>query len=253
MLNNNNTFNLFLDPIEQFELSFFNKVFRFFIINNTIFFFFLTIFFFFLTLSCFKNRTFQILFTKYFFFIVNTLKSNFTFKSNNLIKYNFFIFFVFNFIFFVNILGMLSYWYAITSFFILPFLFSFTFFISNIYFLIKRYHSHFIFLVFPSGCPIYMLPMLFLIEILSIFSRLFSLAIRLFANILSGHILTKILLLILWQMLNMFSVGFFSSILMLSVIIFIVLLEFLVAFLQAYVFATLLVIYFNELFNVNSH
>lgn len=98
-----------------------------------------------------------------------------------------------------------------------------------------------------------MLPMLFLIEILSIFSRLFSLAIRLFANILSGHILTKILLLILWQMLNMFSVGFFSSILMLSIIIFIVLLEFLVAFLQAYVFATLLVIYFNELFNVNSH
>lgn len=243
----------FFDPIEQFELSFFNKCFRFFIFNNTVFYFFLVLIINFLIISCFKNRVFRILFTKYFFFIVNTLKSNFTFKSNNLIKFNFFIFFIFNFIFFVNILGMLDYWYALSSFFILPFFFSFVFFFTNIYFLIKRYKAHSIFLVFPSGCPVYMLPILFLIEILSIFSRLFSLAIRLFANTLSGHILTKILLLILWKMICALSINIFFSVLMLFVILAIILLEFLVAFLQAYAFVTLLVIYFNELFNVNNH
>ena len=49
------------------------------------------------------------------------------------------------------------------------------------------------------------------------------------------------------------SINIFFSVLMLFVILAIILLEFLVAFLQAYAFVTLLVIYFNELFNVNNH
>lgn len=104
-----NFITLFLDPIEQFELSFFTKFLRFFIFNNNVFFYFFIIFIFCLIILCFKNRVFRILFTKYYFTIINSLKSNFTFRSNNLIKFYTFIFFIFNFIFVVNILGMLDY------------------------------------------------------------------------------------------------------------------------------------------------
>jgi F0F1-type ATP synthase membrane subunit a len=74
-----------------------------------------------------------------------------------------------------------------------------TLFISSIFFLATNYlgiykHSYkFITIVVPINVPILIKPFLFLIETISYLSRVFSLAIRLFANMLSGHILVKII------------------------------------------------------------
>jgi F0F1-type ATP synthase membrane subunit a len=83
-------------------------------------------------------------------------------------------------------------------------------------------------------------------------SRVFSLAIRLFANMLSGHALMKILGGIAWNLivsLNILTI--IVSILPLLVIICIVGLEFTIACLQAYVFFILTVIYTNDFFTVS--
>ena len=104
------------------------------------------------------------------------------------------MFLIFFFIFLSNILGMVVYSFTITSSLILTFFFSSSFFFgSNIYgFLLNL--SNFFSLFIPRGVPVVILPMLFIIEIISYFSRVISLAVRLFANMLSGHALLKILL-----------------------------------------------------------
>jgi len=58
---------------------------------------------------------------------------------------------------------------------------------------LKKHGLHFFGLFLPSGAPIALAPLLVFIELLSYFARVFSLAIRLFANLMSGHTLLKIL------------------------------------------------------------
>jgi F-type H+-transporting ATPase subunit a len=93
-----------------------------------------------------------------------------------------------------NIMGMLPFGFTITSHFSITFFLSFLFFISLNYIGIRMHKIEFLSLFLPSGTPLIIMPFLFLIELLSYISRLFSLAIRLFANMLSGHILLKILI-----------------------------------------------------------
>jgi len=98
----------------------------------------------------------------------------------------------------------------------------------------------------PNGSPIVITPFIIIIELISNFSRIISLSVRLFANMTSGHALLKILasfglgalgLVLIWK-------SFISAAI---VIIFIItLLELLIAFLQTYVFVTLLLIYISE-------
>ena len=91
----------------------------------------------------------------------------------------------------------------------------------------------------PSGAPLGIVPFLILIELVSYSARVFSLAIRLFANMMSGHILLKIFgefsfaLGLLGMPLNLLIAGFYY-------------LEGLIAVLQAYVFLILTCIYFKE-------
>lgn len=99
----------------------------------------------------------------------------------------------------------------------------------------------------PSSVPLLLIPLLTIIEFISYFSRVFSLAIRLFANILAGHILLKIL--IVGLATSSYSpeiVVEFFKIFPLTVIFIIIILEFLVAVLQAYVFTLLCSIFLKE-------
>jgi len=97
----------------------------------------------------------------------------------------------------------------------------------------------------PSNVPTLLIPFLFIIEIISHIAKIFSLAIRLFANMMSGHILLHILtgFLIKLGKLNLMFIVF-----PLALIMCIVLLEYGIAFLQAYVFIVLSAIYFDEHF-----
>jgi ATP synthase subunit 6 len=99
----------------------------------------------------------------------------------------------------------------------------------------------------PAGLPILITPFLILIELVSAFSRMFSLAIRLFSNITAGHALLKILSSFLLNLVIGFSVIFlFLSGFLFIALVAISLLEIIIASLQVYVFVSLLLIYINE-------
>lgn len=97
--------------------------------------------------------------------------------------------------------------------------------------------------IFIPQCPFALLPILIPIEIFSYLIRLFSLAIRLAANILAGHTLVHI---IITFILNIMKIEFFLSLLVLIPLFLILTLEFGVAFLQAYVFTVLISIYLSD-------
>ena len=139
----------------------------------------------------FVTNKFQKFIILTFFFIVSILKDAVSIK-----KYSFIllIYITFVFLFLSNILGMLPYSMTVTSHLVLTLYFSLAFFIgSNIIGIC--YHKQAFFVLFlPEGVPLPIVPFLILIEYVSYVSRIFSLAIRLFANMLSGHILLKILI-----------------------------------------------------------
>jgi len=155
-------------------------------------------------------------------------------------------FFLFSFILGANLSGLIPYSFTITSSFIVTFFLALMHFIGiNLIGLIaQKWHISNLFL--PSGVPIGIAPFLIIIEMVSYFAKVFSLSIRLFANMMSGHALLKILTGFSWGLLN---TGFYFGIiaffpwLIVNVIMF---LEALIAFLQAYVFTTLLTIYLND-------
>ncbi|MEO0398571.1 MAG: F0F1 ATP synthase subunit A [Pseudomonadota bacterium] len=105
----------------------------------------------------------------------------------------------------------------------------------------------------PSGVPGWLLPLIVLIEFVSFLSRPLSLAIRLFANMLAGHIILKVFAGFIISLLSAGGVVSAIAIFPFLGTVAITLLEFLVAFLQAYVFAILTCIYLNDAENVGHH
>jgi F-type H+-transporting ATPase subunit a len=99
----------------------------------------------------------------------------------------------------------------------------------------------------PKGVPIYILPLIVAIEILSFLSRPVSHSVRLFANMLAGHITLKVFASFIIMMGGgLGAIGWLGGILPLAMIVALTALETLVAFLQAYVFAILTCIYLND-------
>ena len=129
--------------------------------------------------------------------------------------------------------------------------FSLGFFIGNNLIGIFYHKQNFFVLFLPEGVPIFIIPLLILIEYVSYISRIFSLAIRLFANMLSGHILLKILICFIWAIAISNVIHWFWILLPLSIVFAVIGLETAIAFLQAYVFLVLVSIYFNDVINTH--
>lgn len=105
----------------------------------------------------------------------------------------------------------------------------------------------------PSGLPIWLMPILVPIEVISFLSRPISLAVRLFANMFAGHMILK---LFAGFVVSLLSIGGFMSVFSLAPffgIIATTMLEFLVAALQAYVFAILTCIYLSDAAHAADH
>ena len=98
----------------------------------------------------------------------------------------------------------------------------------------------------PSGVPIYVLPLVVMIEIISFLSRPISHSVRLFANMLAGHITLKVFAGFIIMLLGAGGAYGVLAILPLTMATALTALEFLVAFLQAYVFAMLTCMYLND-------
>jgi len=109
------------------------------------------------------------------------------------------------------------------------------------------YHGlHFFSLFLPQGAPLALSPFLVLIELISYVFRVISLAVRLFANMMSGHALLKIISGFVWTMMSMGGLMIIVSLLPLAIIFALTGLELAIAFLQAYVFTLLVCIYLND-------
>jgi F-type H+-transporting ATPase subunit a len=98
----------------------------------------------------------------------------------------------------------------------------------------------------PHGVPVFLLPLVVLIEVISFVSRPVSLSVRLFANMLAGHITLKVFSGFVVSLSALGAVGVAGSILPLAMAVALTALELLVAFLQAYVFAVLTCMYLND-------
>ena len=99
----------------------------------------------------------------------------------------------------------------------------------------------------PKGVPIYILPLIVFIELMSFLSRPLSHSVRLFANMLAGHITLQVFAGFVVLLGTAFgAIGWIGGALPLLMVILLYALETLVAFLQAYVFAILTCIYLND-------
>src|SRR5918996_35090 len=105
---------------------------------------------------------------------------------------------------------------------------------------------HFFKLFVPSGIPIYILPLVTFIEVLSFLSRPVSHSVRLFANMLAGHITLKVFGGFVTMLGSLGFLGWLGSIIPLGLTVALTALELLVALLQAYVFAILTCIYLSD-------
>lgn len=155
---------------------------------------------------------------------------------------------IFYLIFLSNVLGLVPFCFTVTSHIILV---SFLAFIMNIAFIIIGFHKKkisFLKQFIPTSGPLILRPLIAIIEIISYLLRTFSLAIRLFANMLAGHILLVILAGFIIKFVNL-GLGFFAFFpLMIMICVFF--LELGICCIQAYVFLTLLSIYLAD--SVNS-
>jgi len=181
-----------------------------------------------------------------FALVVNILKDNVLQKKNSNIS---FVFFLFLTLLFLNIAGLFPFTFTVTSSFVVTLFFSLTVFLAaNI---MGLFHNGFYLLsnFLPTGTPLFIAPLLILIEIISYFSRIFSLSIRLFANMLSGHGLLKILIGFSFAAFKTLEFWFFLGFLPWLVVTVVLVLEVAIAFLQAYVFIILTAIYINDAIN----
>ena len=166
------------------------------------------------------------------------------------LKYFSLIFTLFLFILIGNLLGMFPYSFTWTSHIIVTFSIAFFIFIGVTIIAIYK-HGLVKFLKFfaPSGVPKAMLILLVPIEIISYLSRPISLSVRLFANMMAGHTLLKVIGGFVFVLAaNSFIIG---GILPLAFLIALTGLEIVIAFLQAYVFAILTCIYLNDALNLH--
>lgn len=155
------------------------------------------------------------------------------------LKYFPFIFTLFMFILFVNLLGLFPYSFTSTSHIVITLalgLLSVTV-VTVIGFV--KHGAGFLRLFAPSGVPGWLMPLLVPIEVVSYLIRPFSLAVRLFANMVAGHMVIKVFA----SFVVLMGV---AGVLPFSLMIAINALELLIAFLQAYVFALLTAIYLND-------
>jgi F-type H+-transporting ATPase subunit a len=156
------------------------------------------------------------------------------------------VFTLFSFILVLNMFGMIPGLFAVTSHIVVTVFLAFVVFLTVIIYGFWHNGLRFLKLFVPSGVPVYILPLIVAIEVMSFFSRPISHSVRLFANILAGHITLKVFAGFVALLGGLGIAGWIGALLPLALTVALTALELLVAFLQAYVFAILTCIYLND-------
>ncbi len=154
------------------------------------------------------------------------------------------VFSLFMFILIGNMLGLVPYSFTFTSHIIVTFALAIVVFIGVTILGFVKHGVHYFSFFVPPGVPVAMWPLLIPIEIISYLSRPISLSVRLFANMLAGHTILKVIAGFVFGLGAItFGVG---GLLPLSLLVALTGLEIVIAFLQAYVFAILTCLYIND-------
>ncbi|MBO6554186.1 MAG: F0F1 ATP synthase subunit A [Roseitalea sp.] len=157
-----------------------------------------------------------------------------------------FVFSLFMFVLFANLFGMFPYFFTVTSHIIVTFALAMLVIGTVIIYGFMKHGLKFLGLFVPEGVPGVLVPLVIAIEVISFLSRPISLSVRLFANMLAGHITLKVFAGFVVSLGALGAVGIGGAILPLIMVVAMTALEFLVSFLQAYVFAVLTCMYLND-------
>ena len=156
------------------------------------------------------------------------------------------VFSLFSFVLVANMLGMFPYFFTVTSHVIVTATLA-VFVVGLVVVVgIAKHGLGWFKLFVPHGVPVVILPFISLIEIISFLSRPISLGLRLFGNMLAGHIVLKVFAGFVVSLASFGVVGILGAISPLAMAVALTALEFLVAFLQAFVFAILTCVYLND-------
>lgn len=157
-----------------------------------------------------------------------------------------FIYSLFFFIIISNLVGNVPYNYTITTSLIVSLGLSFTIFIGVTILGLYRHQVKFFSFFIPAGTPLGLVPLLVLIEFISYTARAFSLGVRLFANLVAGHTLLKILSGLLTKLFTSSIIVFFVTLIPFGIFVALCGLELAVSIIQAYVFSILVSSYLKD-------
>lgn len=259
----NSVINFISDPLEQFDIKaltvwwsiscsscpFINVFFFKFNYLNIVFILQLNIFIFYFFFSTLKKKTLTYIIKINIIEAISDLVSkNINIKKHIYIPYLLFIFII---VYINNMSGMIPYSYTTTSSLILTFFISLTTYVGINILGSYLYKFKFFSAILPGGTPIFIAPFLTLIELVSYIAKVFSLAIRLFTNMLSGHTLLKILIGFVWSIFALKGIGYVLAFIPAVIVFIVTFLELLIAFFQAYVFVVLSSIYINDTINLH--
>lgn len=176
-------------------------------------------------------------------FVANTIRST---AGEEGMKFFPLVFCLFMFILVSNMIGLIPYAFTVSSHLIVTAALALLVFFTVLIYGFYKNGLHFFNLFVPKGIPVYILPLIVFIEVLSFLSRPISHSVRLFANMLAGHITLKVFAGFVTMLGAMGAFGWLGAILPLGLTVALTALELLVAFLQAYVFTILTCIYLND-------
>ena len=176
-------------------------------------------------------------------FVASTIRST---AGSEGMKFFPLVFSLFMFILISNLIGIIPYTFTVSSHLIVTVALALLVFFTVLIYGFYKNGLKFFKLFVPSGVPIYILPLVMFIEVISFFLRPVSHSVRLFANMLAGHIALKVFASFVGMLGALGFVGWVGAVLPLGLTMALTALELLVAFLQAYVFTILTCIYLND-------
>jgi F-type H+-transporting ATPase subunit a len=139
-----------------------------------------------------------------------------------------------------NVLGMVPYTFTFTSHIIVTFAMAAMVFVVITIIGFMHHGVRYLKIFLPDGAPLFLAPILIPIELISYLSRPISLSVRLFANIMAGHIVLKIFAGFI------ISLGIVGGVIPLGMTVLLTFFEVFVALVQAYIFAILTCVYLND-------
>lgn len=176
-------------------------------------------------------------------FVASTIRST---AGSEGMKFFPLVFSLFMFICVSNMIGIIPYTFTVSSHLIVTVALALLVFFIVLFYGLYKNGLKFFKLFVPSGVPVYILPLVVFIEVISFFLKPVSHSVRLFANMLAGHIALKVFASFVTMLGALGFVGWVGAVLPLGLTVAVTALEILVAFLQAYVFTILTCIYLND-------